>query len=462
MKKRVEKDSFGKSEVPEDAYYGVSTQRSSQNFHISRYKWHPELIKAITYLKMACAEANRDLGYINPKHVLAIKQACKEIIEGKLHDQFILDIFQAGSGTSTNMNANEVIANRTIEIIGGKKGDRSLVHPNDDINRGQSTNNVIPSSIRIASTHLLEPLMNNLEVLFMTMEKKAQQFEIIIKSARTHLQDAVPISLGQEFHGYAVQLRKHYDRLFETKKFLTVLGIGGNAAGTGLNTHPKFRTLILKYLNKETKDHFTKTKDGVGSTQFLTDIAALSSVLNSLVIDLNKIANDLRLLSSGPKTGLNEINLPPVEPGSSIMPGKINPTIMEVVNMVCHQVMGNNQAITISCASGNLDLNTHMPLIAHNITESLEILSGACFTMEKNVKGITANKEVCKKYAHESMALATALNPIIGYDKTSDLVKESLKTGKPIKDLVVEKKYLSKKEAAKVLDPNKLTKPNLK
>jgi len=463
MSFRVEKDSMGSLKVPKDAYYGIHTQRTKNNFNISRLKWHPELIKSITRLKFACVKANNELNLIDSKKTRAIEKACIDIINNKLQDQFILDIFQTGSGTGTNMNVNEVIANRANELLHGKKGDRSLVHPNDDVNKGQSTNNVIPSSIRVASMHLLPNLLLQLSKLRYEFLKKGKQFSEILKSGRTHLQDAVPITLGQEFHAYGTAIGKNIERLKETKKFLKVLGVGGNAVGTGINTHPNFRKLIIKHIRTLTGVDFDFTKDGIESTQFLTDIAALSSILKLIAIDMNKIANDLRLLSSGPRTGFNEINLPIIEPGSSIMPGKINPSICEAVNMVCYQVMGNDTTIAMSCSDGILEINTKMPLIAHNIMESMEIMTNATkIFAEKCVKGITANKEQCKYYVEHSAALATALNPYLGYDKVALLVKESLKTGKTIKSLVLEKKLMEKKKLNMILDPKNLTQPNLK
>ncbi len=463
MADRIEKDSMGELNVPEKAYYGVHTQRSVHNFQISSLKWNPRILKAIAQLKKACAKANYDLELLDEKKAKAISKACSEIIKGKLSDQFPLDIFQAGSGTSTNMNVNEVIANRAAQILGGKRGERSLVHPNDDVNKGQSTNNVIPSAIRVACVQACDLLEQELISLKESLKLKSEEFSSVLKSARTHLQDAVPITLGQEFNAYATAMGKHVHRVRETKLYLRVLGIGGNAVGTGLNTYPEFRERIIVHLRSDTKKEFQVTEDGIESTQFLTDIAGLSGILKLIAIDLNKIANDLRLMSSGPKTGLKEIDLPAVEPGSSIMPGKINPSIAEAVNMACHHVIGNDSSITMSCASGNLDLNTHMPIIGHSVIESLEILAHTIQTFsEKCISGITVNNDNCQYYVEHSMALATALNPHMGYDKAAAIVKESLKTGKTIKELVLKKKLLSKKELDKILDPSTLTSPNLK
>ena len=463
MKTRTEKDSLGPLEVPADAYYGVHTMRSIQNFQISALRLGSAQIKALAQLKQACAEANMELGILQKKKGAAIVKACKEIAEGALHDALCLDIFQAGSGTSSNMNINEVIGNRAAEILGGKKGDRTLIHPNDDVNKGQSTNNVFPSSIRVAGLDLLGGLQQTLKKLIASLEKKGRAFKRIPKSGRTHLQDAVPVTLGQSFQAHASALRKDVERLKDTEKFVRKLGVGGNAVGTGLNTYPEFRPLIMKHLSKIAGRKFEVADDGIETTQYLTDMAHLSAIARLLAIDLNKIANDLRLISSGPRTGLKEIDLPAVEPGSSIMPGKINPSICESVNMVCMQVFGNDQAVSQAAAAGQLELNTHMPVVGHNLLESLHILTGACSNLaEKCVDGITANKDRCQWYVENSASIATALNPYIGYDKAAQVVKESLATDKPIPQVILEKGYLTKKELSEVLDPLAMTRPNLK
>ncbi len=465
MTTRIEKDSFGELAVPKDALYGVHTQRSIQNFQISSLRWHPLILSSIVELKRACARANHDLNLLDAKKMEAIVYACHELLTkpSTYSSQFPLDLFQAGSGTSTNMNVNEVIANLASEHLGGKRGERSLVHPNDDVNKGQSTNNIIPSAIRMSSVRLLRVLSSELDQLILAFQAKGHEFSNVLKSGRTHLQDAVPITMGQEFLAYATALSKHRARLFETESYLLFLGVGGNAVGTGINTSPRFRPLIIEHLNKETGISFKFPEDGIEITQFLTDIAALSSVLKLLAIDLNKIANDLRLLASGPKTGFNEIILPAVEPGSSIMPGKINPSICEAVNMVCHYVIGHDTTITLSCASGNLELNTHMPIIGHCIVESLELMTHACTTFrEKCIVDLRANVEQCRYYVEHSMALATALNPYIGYDRAAALVKESLATGKTLRELVLEKQYLTQEQVDVILDPKHLTSPNLK
>lgn len=456
---RTEKDSFGEKEIPEDAYYGVHTLRSVENFQISGKPMPTELIAAIAKIKGACARANLELGLLEAEKVKAIETACSEIILGKFASQFPIDRFQAGSGTSTNMNVNEVIANRACELLGKEKGSK-YVHPNDDVNKGQSTNDVIPTAIRVSCAELSEEIAKELEGLIVELERKGGEFSQILKAGRTHLQDAVPITLGQEFYAYAHAIKKHSKRISGATEYIKALPIGGNAVGTGINTKKEFAAAIVKHLNAGTGRGFAASEDKIEGVQFLTDVAGFSGALRLLAIDLNKISNDLRLLSSGPHTGFAEISLPPVEPGSSIMPGKINPSIAEAVNMACMQIMGNDRAIEIACASGQLELNTNMPLIGCNAVESGIIIRGAISTFrEKCVKGIKANREKCEWYVHNSAALATALNPILGYDKVAALVKESLATNRPIKELVVEKGFMTLKEAEEMLNPERLTRP---
>jgi len=461
METRLEKDSLGEKEIQDNLYYGIHTARSIENFQISGIKNNSEFIKAIALLKIACAKANIGLGLLDKKKGSAIISASLEILNGNLNSQFPLDIFHAGSGTSLNMNVNEVIANKALELMQKKKGTK-LIHPNDHVNMGQSTNDIIPSAIRISSLKLLKNLEKELKNLIDSLIKKSNEFKYIIKSGRTHLQDAVPITLGQEFHAYASALSKHLKRLIHCKEFLLYLGIGGNAVGTGLNTRPNFRKLVISHLCQSTKENFKVTLDGIESTQFLTDVLSLSSSLKLIAVDLNKIANDLRLLSSGPKTGFNEIILPAVEPGSSIMPGKTNPSILESLNMVCHKVIGNDTTITISCASGQLELNTHMPIIAHSIFESLAILTSSIKNFNhKCIIGILANKEKCSYYFENSMSIATALNPYLGYDKVAEIVKEAIKRNKTIKEMLIEKKIMKKMEIEKIFNPKSITIPNL-
>lgn len=458
---RVESDFFGKKKVPTGAYYGISTVRSDEIFRINEKKMPLELIYAIVQIKRAAATANFELGQLSAGKKNAIVQVCNEILARKFDDQFILGVFQVGSGTPTHMNVNEVIASRASEILSGSRK-KKVVDAHDDVNVSQSTNDVVPSAIRIAALNLIEELIESLEELHLELKKKSNEFSGILKSGRTHLQDATPITLGQEFGAYARAIEKHGQRLENSKNFLRELGIGGTAVGTGLNTFAQFRKKVVLHLNRFTKKNFVVSRDGIESTQFLTDAASVSGALKLLAVDLNKIAFDLRLMNSGPKTGFNEIVLPAVEVGSSIMPGKVNPSVPECVNMCCLQVFGNDLAVSMACANGVLELNTHMPLIASDLIESLKLLRNCCHIFARHcVKGIKANREKCEYYVGHSAAIATALNPLIGYEKVAELVKESLAKNVSVKELAVQKGYVSKADAKKFLNPKNLTKPNM-
>jgi len=462
VKYRIERDSMGELRVPADAYYGVQSMRSIGNFPISGLRIPPEQVTALAFLKLACAQANMELGFLRKKQGNAIVRACREIIAGKLRDQFAVDIFQAGSGTSSNMNTNEIIANRAAEILGGKRGDRSLVHPNDHVNMGQSTNNVFPSSIRAAALPMLGNLIRQAKTFRRILMQKSRQFDRVLKSGRTHLQDAVPIRMGQVFGAFARSIEKDIERLESKTVFVRELGVGGNAVGTGINTHPRFRKLIIKHLNSESGGKFRVAKDGIEATHSTNDLADLSGAINSLAVDIARICNDLRLMSSGPNTGLNEIDLPTVEPGSSIMPGKINPTIAEAINMVCLKVFGNHQTVTMAAFSAQLELNVTMPVTGYALLESLRILANGVKVLgEKCVEGITVNRKQCELYAMQSPSIATFLNPVIGYDRASAVVKKALKENKTIPQVVLEEKLLTKEELAKILAPEKLTAPGL-
>ncbi len=443
---RTEEDSLGKLDVPDDALYGIHTARSIANFASAGESLPIELIYGMVKLKQACAAANTELGLLNPKKAVAIAGACGDILSGKFDNQFPIDVFQAGSGTSSNMNVNEVLANLAGEKLGGKHGDRT-VHPNDEVNKGQSTNNVFPSAIRVAAVELSGGLFQTLEKLFQCLEKKSEEFSKVWKTGRTHLQDAVPMTLGQGFAAWAQALRKAEKRIAFACMNLLELGIGGNAIGTGVNTPAAFREKVIEALNQATGQPYRVADNGIEITQFLSDLGAFSSALKMLALDLNKIVNDLRLLSSGPNTGLGEINLPAVEPGSSIMPGKINPSICEAANMACLQVVGNDAAVSAACAAGQLELNTHMPLVGSNIIKSLKILTQVCAALDSTcIGGITANEEVCKSYFERSAGLPTILNPVLGYEKVAKLVKESLKSGKTLAELVHEKELMPENE----------------
>ncbi len=443
---RTEQDSLGKLDVPDEALYGIHTARSLANFSSAEDSLPIELIHGMVKLKQACAAANGKLGLLDDKKAVAIAAACGAVLSGRHDDQFPIDVFQAGSGTSSNMNVNEVLANLAAEALGGKRGDRSM-HPNDDVNKGQSTNNVFPSAIRVACVELTGGLFQTLEKLIQTLEKKADELSGVWKSGRTHLQDAVPMTLGQSFSAWAQALAKAEKRIAFACMNLMELGIGGNAIGTGVNTPAAFREEIIRALNEATGQEYRVAENGIESTQFLSDMGAFSGALKMLALDLNKIVNDLRLLSSGPNTGLGEINLPPVEPGSSIMPGKINPSICEAANMACLQVVGNDATVSAACAAGQLELNTHMPLVGVNLVKSLKILTNTCDALaEKCVGGITANEAACRYYFERSAGLPTILNPVLGYDQVAGLVKESLNSGKTLAELVREKELLPEKE----------------
>ncbi|MBI5177903.1 MAG: class II fumarate hydratase [Nitrospinae bacterium] len=462
MKYRTESDSLGQMEVPADAYYGVHTTRSIHNFPISGLTVPPEQIRAIALLKLACAKANMELGLLPMTKGNAIVKAAREVAEGKFPGQFPIDIFQAGSGTSTNMNVNEVIANRADELLGGKRGARGLVHPNDHVNMGQSTNNVFPSSIRVAALPRLFALIASAEAFRKTLARNGRKFDRIIKSGRTHLQDAVPIRMGQVFSAFAYAIEKDVERLKSKIPHISELGVGGNAVGTGINTHPRFRALIIKHLNRETGLTFRVTKNGIEATHGTNDLADLSAAAQTLAVDVARICNDLRLMASGPLTGFNEIRLPAVEPGSSIMPGKINPSICEAANMTCLKVFGNHQTITLAALAAQLELNVTMPVTGYALLESLNILSAAIRVLdEKCVVGIEVNAEQCRKYAMESPSIATFLNPVIGYDRAAAVVKKALKEKMTVPQVVLEEGILTQAELKKILDPKRLTSPGL-
>jgi aspartate ammonia-lyase len=457
---RTERDSLGPLEVPADAYYGVQTARAVANFPISGERLHPEMVRAAVRIKIAAARANAELGVLDPKRAEAIEAAAREILDGKHLDQFVVDAFQAGAGTSFHMNVNEVIANRACELMGGKRGDHSLVHPNDHVNMAQSTNDVIPTSIRIAAHVLAGPLEEEMRRLADSFDAKAREFAHVLKSGRTHLQDAVPITLGQEFSGYAACVRGWSESLRQSREGLLDLGIGGNAAGTGINAHPKYRARTVAHLAEITGTPFRSSKNLFEAMQSMAPFVRLSNDLRGFALDLTRIANDLRLLVSGPTTGFDEITLPVMQPGSSIMPGKVNPVIPEMTNMVCYQVLGYDTTVATASQAGQLELNVMMPVIAHNLlraeallTSTLRVLRTSC------IDGITANVPVARKYFERSISLATALNPYIGYAKAAEVAKESAKTGKTVVEIVRERKLLTEDQIAKVFSPENMTHP---
>lgn len=456
---RVEKDFLGEVKVPADAYYGVQTLRAVNNFPISGLKLPREFIRAQGIVKRSAAKANMRVGLLDKKRGEALVQAAAEVIEGKLDSSFVIDVFQAGAGTSQNMNANEVIANRAIEILGGKLGDYRLVHPNDHVNMAQSTNDTIHVAIHIAA---LESITNGLLPALTTLRdsliKKARAFQDVVKIGRTHLQDAVPITLGQEFSGYASMLEHGLERMKSACSSLRELNFGGTAVGTGLNAHPKFIEYAIEEVDSFTKLDFRKADNMFEATQSLDAIVETSAALKVLAVSFTKIANDLRLLSSGPAAGLGEINLPSVQPGSSIMPGKVNPSMAEMFNMVGFQIIGNDLTITMAGLAGQLELNVMMPVAAWNLLNSITIAANASRVFAKYcIDGITANVEVCKNHAEMSSALATALSPKIGYDKAAEIAKKSVITKRSIRELAEEMSGLSKEELDELLNIKRMT-----
>jgi aspartate ammonia-lyase len=459
---RIERDSIGEKKIPENAYYGIFTQRALENFTISGLTPPKAFIDSIVEIKIAAARSNGKLGVIPKRTAGAIENAGNEILKGKFNTQFGLDFFQAGAGTPFNMNVNEVMANRANELMGGKRGQYNFVHPNNHVNAAQSTNDVIPSALRLTVLKMLPALDRELLLLTKNLDKKAKEFNTIIKSGRTHLQDAVPIRLGQEFAAYAHAMENDRKHILTVSKPLHELGLGGTAVGTGFNSHPEYGKMVIGELKKVSGISVKEKKDKIHATQFYTDFLVFSQALSVLAVDLEKIANDLRLLSSGPNTGLNEISLPEVEPGSSIMPGKVNPSILEMVNMVCAEVQGNTHAIEKGVASSQLELNFFAPMIAKNLFESMGILSNSIVELNfRCVAGITANKKACEDNFLSSAGIGTILNPLIGYDRATALVKESIRTGKSISDLIVLKKIMSKEKLEKLLDPFRVTRPNI-
>jgi aspartate ammonia-lyase len=462
QKMRLEKDSIGPKEVPADAYYGIQTARAVENYPISGMQAHPTLVRAFGMVKRAAAEANKDLGLVDDKRANAIIQAAQEVMDGKWDSQFVVDVFQAGAGVSFHMNSNEVIANRAIEILGGKLGDYTIVHPNDHVNYGQSTNDVFPTGMRLATLLELEKLYPVLESLASAFADKGREFHNIMKSGRTHMQDAVPIRLGQEFAAYAVAMRKAIHSIRCAADSARDLGLGGSAVGTGLNTHPAYRDKAIAHLARISGQKLTPAADMRWAMQSNSPMAEISSALRNLALEVIRISNDLRLLSSGPNTGFAEINLPALQPGSSIMPGKINPVMLELAAMVAFQVVGNDTAVALAVQAGQLELNVMMPTMAYSVLQSITIMTNMLRVLtEKCIVGITANAQRCSFYAQSTVSLATALNPYIGYAKAAEIVKESVATGRSIIDIAREKNLLSQKEIDEILDPVNMTEPQV-
>ena len=458
---RIEKDSMGEMSVPKSALYGASTQRAVLNFPISGWRFTRPFIRALGLLKWAAAQANHDLGLLDAERSALIVQAAEEVAEGKLDEHFPLDIFQTGSGTSTNTNANEVISNRCCQLEGKPIGAREPVHPNDHVNMGQSSNDVIPSAIHIsAAGQFKECLIPALEKLGDALEAKAKEFHDVIKIGRTHLMDATPVRLGQEFGGYAQQVRHGKRRAEDAIEALKELALGGTAVGTGLNRHLQFPGKVMRHLEQRTGIAFREARDHFEAQGAKDGVVEASGQLKTIAVSLFKIANDIRLLGSGPRCGIGEIQLPATQPGSSIMPGKVNPVICESVMMVCAQVMGADTVITWSAANGNLDLNVMMPVMGHNLLEAIRLLGNAADNLaEKCICGIVANRERCKELIELSLAMVTSLAPKIGYDRAAEIAKESARTGKTVRQIALEKKVLPEAELNAALDPLAMTAP---
>ena len=459
---RTEKDSIGTKNVPEDVYYGVQSLRAAENFHITGLNMHPEIINSLAYIKKAAAITNCEAGLLDKKIAQAIVKACDEILGGKFHEDFIVDPIQGGAGTSLNMNANEVIANRANEILGGKKGDYSIVNPNDHVNCGQSTNDVIPTAGKMTSLRLLKNLKKELMKLHTALEKKAEEFDGVIKMGRTQLQDAVPIRLGQEFKAYSVAVLRDIRRMDKAMDEMRTLNMGGTAVGTGLNADGAYLRRIVPNLSEISDMELVQAYDLIDSTQNLDPFVAVSGAVKACAVTLSKIANDLRLMSSGPRAGFGEINLPAKQNGSSIMPGKVNPVIPEVVNQVAFNVIGNDVTITMAAEAGQLELNAFEPIIFYCLFQSIDTLGYAVQTFVDNcVTGITANETRCRYFVENSVGIITAICPYVGYQKAAEIAKEAIKTGESVKKLIIEQGILTEEQMDEILDPLQMTEPGI-
>jgi aspartate ammonia-lyase len=460
---RIEHDLIGDRAVPASAYYGVHTLRALENFPITgtAIAIYPDLVAALACVKQAAAIANSELGLLDEKRAVAIRLACEEVREGKLLEEFVVDVIQGGAGTSTNMNANEVIANRALEILGHPKGEYDKLHPLDHVNLSQSTNDVYPTAVKLALQFGIRRLLGEMSSLRKAFEQKAAEFSEVLKIGRTQLQDAVPMTLGQEFSTYAVMLQEDESRLAEAASLAREINLGATAIGTGINAHPEYAARVTRRLSELAGVELVVSPNLIEATQDAGAFVQLSGVLKRIAVKLSKTCNDLRLLSSGPRAGLGEIILPAVQAGSSIMPGKVNPVIPEVVNQVAFEVIGNDMTVTMAAEAGQLQLNAFEPIIAHSLFKSLQHLAAACRTLgERCVAGITADRERARALVDASTALVTALNPYIGYARASEIAREALATGRRVYDLVLEKKLMSKEDLDAVLKPEVLTRPH--
>ena len=451
---RTETDSIGTKQVPIDAYYGVQSLRGCENFQITGQHLRPEFIESLAQIKKACAICNREIGQLEPALADAICQACDEIIAGQLQDQFICDPIQGGAGTTANMNANEVIANRSIEILGGTKGDYSIVHPNDHVNRAQSTNDVIPTAAKMTAAKLLLKAIDKAQSVHNALVEKSREFHDIIKMGRTQMQDAVPIRLGDEFGAYAQAIRRDLRRLDRVLKEMYQINLGGTAVGTALNAEPAYVQALAPTLSKVSGLPLKKAEDLIDGTQNLDSFAYVSAALKTCAISCSKMANDLRLMSSGPRCGFGEINLPPMQNGSSIMPGKVNPVIPEVMSQAAFCIVGNDVCITMAAEAGQLELNYAEPVLYHKLFESIVVLTGALDTMAVHcISGITANPDRCRELVENSVGVITAICPTVGYTLSADIAKEAIKTGSSVRSVLKSRGIFSDEEIEKLLDP---------
>ena len=462
MEFRVEKDSIGTKDVPENVYYGVQSLRAAENFHITGLNMHPEIINSLATSRRQQRITNCEAGLLDKRRTQAIVQACDEILEGKFREDFIVDPIQGGAGTSLNMNANEVIANRAIEILGGKKGDYSVVNPNDHVNCGQSTNDVIPTAGKMTSLRLLKKLKKQLLRLHSALEQKADEFDSVIKMGRTQLQDAVPIRLGQEFKAYSVAILRDLNRMDKAMDEMRTLNMGGTAVGTGLNADESYLRRIVPNLSEISGMDLVQAYDLIDATQNLDSFVAVSGAVKACAVTLSKIANDLRLMSSGPRAGFGEINLPAKQNGSSIMPGKVNPVIPEVVNQVAFNAIGNDMTITMAAEAGQLELNAFEPIIFYCLFQSIDTIAYAVNTFVDNcVIGITANETRCRYFVENSVGIITAICPYVGYQKAAEIAKEAIKTGESVRKLIIEKGLLAKEQMDEIMDPVQMTEPGI-
>ena len=459
---RIEKDSIGQKQVPIHAYYGVQALRAAENFPITGHKAHPEQIRSLAYIKKACAMANFEAGLMDKKICDAIVQACDEIIAGQFHADFIVDPIQGGAGTSLNMNANEVVANRAIEILGGTKGDYSVVHPNDHVNYGQSTNDVIPTSGKMTVLHLIDRLVAELTYLRDALNVKGDEFDNILKMGRTQMQDAVPIRLGQEFHAYANAITRGIKRIEAAKEEMRTLNMGGTAIGTGINADTTYFKRIVPILSEISGLELYQAEDLVDSTQHIDGFVQVSAAVKACAISMSKIANDLRLMSSGPRTGFGEINLPAKQNGSSIMPGKVNPVMPEVVSQVAFNIAGNDVTISMAAEAGQLELNAFEPVVFYCLFESIDTLANVSHTFVDNcISGITANEEHCRDLVENSVGIITAICPHVGYQPAADVAKKALRTGESVRSLILKEGLLTEEELDKIMAPVGMTEPGI-